>query len=80
MSVNYVKVEQSRITTENPPRPRLTALGYTVRAGSPTVYMARLEGERIFRRVYAWQFSNAGALFVRIKGQPHVLSNPGVLR
>jgi hypothetical protein len=36
MSVNYVKVEQSRITTENPPRPRLTAMGYTVRAGSPT--------------------------------------------
>lgn len=57
----------------NPPRPRLTSLGYTVRAGSPTDRMVMLEGEKIWRRVYVWQFSNAGTEFVRIKGVPHIL-------
>lgn len=51
------------------PRPRLDVYGYTVRAGSPTSWEVRLEGETRWRRVYVWQFSNAGTCFVRIKGE-----------
>jgi hypothetical protein len=31
--------------------------------------MVRLAGERRFRRVYCWQFSNAGTIFLKIKGE-----------
>jgi hypothetical protein len=58
-----------------PPRPRLDVFGYTVRAGSPTPYRVRLEGENRWRRVYAWCFSNAGTLFVRIGGVPHIVKD-----
>lgn len=51
------------------PLPRLTRDGYTVRAGSPTLTRIRLEGEKRWRRLMVWQFSNAGTCFVRIKGQ-----------
>jgi hypothetical protein len=36
--------------------------------------MIRLEGEHCWRRLMVWQFSNAGTLFVRIKGQPFVVN------
>lgn len=52
----------------------LTVLGYTVRAGSPTDWQVRLRGEQQrWRRVYAWQFSNAATMFVRIKGEPAII-------
>lgn len=50
-------------------RPRLTRDGYTVRAGSPTATLVRLQGETRWRRLMVWQFSNAGTLFVRVKGE-----------
>lgn len=50
-------------------RPRLTRDGYTVRAGSPTGTLIRLQGETRWRRVMVWCFSNSGTRFVRVKGE-----------
>lgn len=55
------------------PRPRLTADGYTVRAGSPIGLEIRIGGCKRWRRVYVWQFSNAGTAFVRVGGQPAII-------
>lgn len=52
----------------------MTRDGYTTRRGCPIGYMVRLEGETRWRRVYVWQFSNAGTCFINIKGEPHVLA------
>ena len=41
--------------------------------------MLRLEGEKRWRRLMCWQFSNAGTCFVRVKGQPFVAENCGAL-
>jgi hypothetical protein len=35
--------------------------------------MIRLQGEKRWRRLMVWQFSNLGTLFVRIAGEPHVV-------
>ncbi len=59
-------VETKRTET---PRYGMAADGYTVRSGAPTSMMIRLEGEKIWRRLMVWQFSNAGTCFVRIKGE-----------
>ncbi len=61
--------------TETTPRYGRTAMGYTVRSGAPSSYTIRLEGEKRWRRVMIWQFSNAGTCFVRINGVPHVISD-----
>jgi len=55
------------------PRYGMTRDGYTVRSGAPTSTMIRLQGEKIFRRLMVWQFSNAGTLFVRIDGKSYVV-------
>lgn len=47
--------------------------GYTTRSGAPTSRMIRLEGEKRWRRLMVWQFSNTGTLFVRIKGKPRIV-------
>jgi aminoglycoside phosphotransferase (APT) family kinase protein len=47
----------------------MCADGYTKRSGAPTSLMVQLKGETIWRRLMVWQFSNAGTLFVRIKGE-----------
>lgn len=54
----------------------MTVDGYTKRSGAPTAFMVRLEGEKRWRRVMAWQFSNAGTVFVRVMGEPLVIRNP----
>lgn len=59
-------VETKRTET---PRYGVTADGYTRKSGAPTSYMIRLEGESRWRRLMAWQFSNVGTLFVRVKGE-----------
>jgi hypothetical protein len=51
------------------PRPFMTRDGYTKRSGAPTPYLIRLEGEKKWRRLMAWQFSNAGTAFVRVNGE-----------
>jgi hypothetical protein len=53
----------------------MTRDGYTTRAGAPTRWLIRLKGEKIWRRVMVWQFSNAGTAFVRIGGKPYVISD-----
>ena len=56
------------------PRYGMAADGYTLKTGAPTSLMIRLAGEKRWRRLMIWQFSNAGTLFVRIKGKPVVVS------
>lgn len=51
----------------------MTRDGYTTRRGCPIDRMVRLDGETRGRRVYVWQFSNAGTCFINIKGEPHVV-------
>lgn len=56
-------------TVEVDPRHGMTRDGYTKRSGAPSQIMIRLDGEKRFRRLMIWQFSNAGTLFVRIGGE-----------
>jgi len=58
----------------------MTREGYTTRAGAPTSWMIRLQGEKIWRRVMVWQFSNAGTAFVRIGGKPYVIAEHDLSR
>lgn len=51
-----------------------TVEGYTCKQGGPTEYLIRLEGEKNFRRVMVYLFSNAGSAFVRIGGKAHFLT------
>lgn len=62
------KIVESKQTT-NTPRYGICRDGFTKRSGAPTSYMIRLQGEKIWRRVMCWCFSNSGTCFVRIKGQ-----------
>jgi hypothetical protein len=73
MSVRYLEKRIDRKRVSIPKNRRLTADGYTPRAGSPSDWLILLEGESRWRRVYCWQFSNASTLFVRIGGQPIVV-------
>jgi len=73
MAVDYLStpiVETKRTET---PRYGIAADGYTLRSGAPTSIMLRLEGEKIWRRLMCWCFSNAGTCFVRVKGAPLVV-------
>jgi hypothetical protein len=81
MTVQYL--DMSRITRAkqgDAPRYGMTALGYTKRSGAPSSVMIQIDGEKRWRRVMIWCFSNSGTLFVRVKGQPLVLSNEYELR
>ena len=55
------------------PRYGMTADGYTKRSGAPTSRLVRLEGEKRWRRLMVWQFSNVGTCFVRINGVAYVV-------
>ena len=69
MAVKYLEtkiVEKKRTQT---PRWGMAADGYTLRSGAPTSWLIRLDGEKKFRRLMIWQFSNAGTCFVKIKGE-----------
>lgn len=66
------KIEAARQT--NTPRWGMTVDGYTQRSGAPTSLMIRLAGETRWRRLMAWQFSNAGTLFVRIRGDEFIVN------
>ena len=58
------------------PRPLygMTVDGYTKRSGAPTHLQIRLEGEKRWRRVMIWQFSNAGTLFLRMGGKNRIVN------
>ena len=73
MSVRYLEKRIDRKRVDIPVNRRLTADGYSLRSGSPSDWMRRLEGENRWRRVYCWQFSNAGTLFIRVNDQPIVV-------
>ena len=64
--------ESKRVPVDH--RRGMTRQGYTTRAGAPTSWMIRLRGEKIWRRVMVWQFSNAGTAFVRIGGKPYIIA------
>lgn len=67
--IDSLVAEEKRTPT---PKLRTTRDGYTVRAGSPTSYMVRLQGEKRWRRVYEWCFSNTSTTFLRIGKVPHI--------
>ena len=60
------------------PRYGLTRDGYSVRSGAPTASLIRLEGEKRWRRVMVWQFSNAGTCFVRVKGRSLIVRDADI--
>ena len=68
-----IKIAEKRLA---PPRQGagMTRDGYTVRRGAPSRYMIRLEGEKRWRRLMVWQFSNAGTCFIRVNGEPLVVN------
>lgn len=47
--------------------------GYTYSQGAPTVYKVKLEGERMFRRLMCWQFTNVATYFLRISGVEYIV-------
>lgn len=72
--VEYLKANIVDVKTTDQPQYGMTADGYTKKAGAPTSRMIRLEGEKRWRRLMVWQFSNAGTLFVRVGGKPFVVN------
>ena len=78
MSVNYLMVPIVEVVRTVAPRYGMARDGYTLRSGAPSSLMVRLQGERRFRRLMIWQFSNAGTAFLKIKGIPYVVRDvPG---
>lgn len=73
MTVKYLETKIVEKKQTETPRYGMDAFGYTLRSGAPTSYMIKLEGEKRFRRLMCWQFSNCGTLFVRIKKQEFVV-------
>lgn len=77
--VNYLEKQIVEVKETDPPRYGMAASGYTLRTGAPLPQLIRLEGEKIWRRLMVWQFSNCGTCFVRIKGVEYVVrSVPGL--
>lgn len=60
-------IEEARQT--DTPRWGMTVYGYTKRSGAPTSWLVRLKGENRWRRLMIYQFSNAGSVFLRVKGE-----------
>jgi len=72
MAVTYLARIAEKKTTARPSY-GMARSGYTLRSGAPSSTMIRLEGEKRWRRVMIWQFSNAGTAFVRIGGKPYII-------
>ena len=74
MSVTYLTTPIVEVRHDPPPHGSgMTREGYTKRSGAPTSRMIRLQGEKRWRRLMVWQFSNLGTLFVNLDGKPHVV-------
>jgi len=76
MAVKYLDKPFAEIRITRHPNYGMCRNGYSCRRGAPTSFLVRLEGEKRFRRVMCWQFSNAGTGFLRVRGeslllQPH---------
>lgn len=70
--VEYLKTPIVAARQTVVPRYGVTRAGYSKRSGAPTSYEIRLQGEKRWRRVMVWAFSNTGTLFVRVNGRPLV--------
>lgn len=68
-----LKIEETKRT--DAPRWGMTAAGYTKRSGAPTSHLIRLAGEKRWRRLMCWQFSNAGTCFIRYKGETIIIND-----
>ena len=74
MSVTYLTTPIVEVRNDPPPHGSgMTREGYTKLSGAPTARMIRLQGEKRWRRLMVWQFSNMGTMFVKIAGTPHVV-------
>jgi hypothetical protein len=73
MTTQYLETPIVSARLTEPPRWGMAADGYTRRSGAPTGLMVRLEGEKRERRLMCWQFSNAGTLFLRVRGEAFVV-------
>jgi len=69
----YLKTKIVESKRTNIPRYGMTIDGYTQINGAPTSIMVCLDGEKRWRRVMCWQFSNIGTCFVRIKGKEYIV-------
>ena len=74
----YLETPIAEQKFDEAPRYGMTVDGYTKRSGAPTCTKIRLEGEKIWRRVMCWQFSNAGTLFVRVRGRELIVRGLGI--
>lgn len=74
MSTKYLQAPFTAVcTAERAPRYGWCRDGYTRRSGAPTRYLVRLAGEKRYRRVMVWIFSNSGTMFVRVRGECLIL-------
>ena len=74
MAVTYLETPIAAAKRTDVPRWGIAADGYTLRSGAPTSVMLRLAGEKRWRRMMCWQFSNAGTCFVRVLGVPLIVN------
>ncbi len=70
----YLRTDIAEVCTTEVPRYGIAQDGYTHRSGAPTSRMIRLQGEKQWRRLMCWCFSNIGTCFVRIKGTPYIVN------
>jgi hypothetical protein len=71
----YLQTQIEEVKTTETPRWGMTASGYTKQSGAPTSKMIRLAGEKRWRRLMCWQFSNAGTCFVKVNGENLIVIN-----
>jgi hypothetical protein len=71
--VKYLEQKIEDVRQTETPRWGYTAQGYTATSGGPTSRLIRLEGEKRWRRLMVWCFSNVGTLFVRVRGEELVV-------
>ena len=74
MAVEYLQAPIVAVKLTATPRYGIAADGYTIRSGAPTNKLIQLQGDSRWRRLMVWQFSNAGTLFVRVKGVPLIVN------
>ena len=68
MTTQYLEIPIAETIQTETPHYGMARDGYTYLSGAPTSTMIRLKGERIWRRLMVWCFSNTQTLFIR-KGE-----------
>lgn len=72
---DYLSTPITRARRTDTPRWGMAVDGYTLRSGAPTSVMVQLKGEKRWRRVMCWCFSNIGTIFIRVNGTPLVIQD-----